>query len=146
MSLFVNAAGGAGFTHDNAADADEGSLQNHFLVKLGFWPNEVGGLLTESQLFQTKTTTIQKGDFVGIFFCNMAGFPSPNQKITKNHMKIIKKHQSRNKWDCTSNRMMTSVKKYSSMSLQAKEDRKIRSSLSRSWQDLASASKVFHDQ
>ena len=33
--------------------------------KLGFCPKEGGGL-AQSQLFQTKTTTIQKGDFVGI--------------------------------------------------------------------------------
>ena len=87
MSLFVNAAGGAGFTHDNAADADKGSLQKKFLVKMGFWPNEVGGLLTESQLFQTKTTTIQKGDFVVIWH----GFPSPNQKIAKTWDFLMKK-------------------------------------------------------
>ena len=83
MSLFVNAAGGAGFTHDNAADADKGSLQKKFLVKLGFWPNEVGGLLTESQLFQTKTTTIQKGDFVGILLQYGGGSPVPTKKSLK---------------------------------------------------------------
>ena len=47
-----------------------------------------GGGICQSQLFQTKITTIQKGDFVAI----RRGFPSPNLKITKNditnHIKI----------------------------------------------------------
>ena len=48
--------------------------------------------LTQFQLFETKTTTIQNCDFVAIW----RGFPSPNQKmlpskITKNHMKITNK-------------------------------------------------------
>ena len=44
-----------------------GACKTNFRPKLGFCPDGgVGGCLTQSQLFKTKTTTIQSGDFVGI--------------------------------------------------------------------------------
>ena len=36
--------------------------------KSGICPNEGGGIWPTPNFFQTKTTTIQKGDFVGIFY------------------------------------------------------------------------------
>ena len=69
----------------------KGSIQSKFSVKARIL-SQGGGGLTQSQLFQTKTTTIQKGDFVGIC-CNMAGFPSPNQKIKKNFKNHTRNHQ-----------------------------------------------------
>ena len=56
----------------------KGKPSNRIFGKnLDFVPTEGG--VCQSQLFQTKTITIQKGDFVAIW----QGFPSPNQKITK---------------------------------------------------------------
>ena len=53
------------------------------------------GCLTQFQLFQTKITTTQKGDFVGILLQCGGGSPVPTKKspkitseITKNHIKI----------------------------------------------------------
>ena len=62
----------------------KGSFQNFFFGKSwDFVLRRGGGGLTQSQLFQTKITTIQKGNFVAIW----RGFPSPNQKIVKNDIK-----------------------------------------------------------
>ena len=67
---------------------DKGSLQIGFLEKnWDFVPTEGGGGDCQFQLFKTKTTTIQKGDFVAIW----QGFPSSNQKITKTWDFFMKK-------------------------------------------------------
>ena len=47
--------------------------------------------LTQSQLFQTKTTTIQKGDFVGILLIYGGDSPVPTKKITNFHQKSHRK-------------------------------------------------------
>ena len=44
------------------------------------------------QLFQTKTTTIQKGDFVGILLQYGGGSPIPTKKSTKITSTITKNH------------------------------------------------------
>ena len=41
------------------------------------------GGLTQSQLFKTKTTTIQNGDFVGILPQYVRGSPVPTKKSPK---------------------------------------------------------------
>ena len=61
-----------------------GAFKSNFWIFLGFCPNWVGGVC-QSQLFQTKTTTMQKGDFVAIW----QGFPSPNQNMGLFHEKMI---------------------------------------------------------
>ena len=65
--------------------------------KLGFCPKEGGS--DPIPTFQTKNTTIQKGDFVAVWRV----FSSPNQTITKNyiknHQKSHKNQQSPKKWD-----------------------------------------------
>ena len=77
-----------------------GAQQNHFWLKLGFCPNKGGRGLTQSQLFKTKITTIQNGDFVGILsHYGRGGVLTPKQnkspKITNHkkgtfHEKIIR--------------------------------------------------------
>ena len=62
-----------------------------FSKSLYFVPTRGGGSLTQSQLFKTKTTTIQSSNFVGILSQYGGGSPVPTKKITKNH---IKNHQS----------------------------------------------------
>ena len=64
-----------------------GAQQNHFWLKLGFCPNKGGRGLTQSQLFKTKITTIQNGDFVGILshYGRGGGPYSQAKQITKNH-------------------------------------------------------------
>ena len=78
-----------------------GSPRNKFSVKVGIL-SQGGEGLTQSQIFQTKTTTIEKDDFVGILLQYGAGSPVPtknspkmNSKITKNHIKIT---YHRKKW------------------------------------------------
>ena len=68
----------------------KGSLQNKFLVKVGILAQGGGGGLTQSQLFfKIDQNLICLGnahkcwDIVAIWW----GFPSPNQKITKNDIK-----------------------------------------------------------
>ena len=69
--------------HHSLSIIHKGSLQNKFSDKVGILSQQ-GFFLTQSYLFNTKTTTIQNGDFVGILSQYGGGFPSPNQnKLTK---------------------------------------------------------------
>ena len=53
-----------------------------------FVPTRGGGSLTQSQLFKTKTTTIQSGDFVGILSQYGRSSAVPTNKIKKIPSKI----------------------------------------------------------
>ena len=71
-------------------------MQNKFSVKVGILAQGGGGGLTQSQLFfKIDQNLICLGtahkcwDFVAIW----RGFPSPNQKITKNAIKNYQKSQ-----------------------------------------------------
>ena len=69
--------------HHSSSIIHKGSLQNKFSDKVGIL-SQRGFFLTQSYLFNTKTTTIQNDDFVGILSQYGKGFPSPNQnKLTK---------------------------------------------------------------
>ena len=59
----------------------KGSMQNKFSVKVGILAQGGGGGLTQSQLFFKIDQNFIYWDFVAIW----RGFPSPNQKIIKNH-------------------------------------------------------------
>ena len=77
----------------------KGACKTNFWPKLGFCPNGSDPIPT----FETKTTTIQNGDFVGILSQYGGGSIVPTKKspkmpskITKNHKKISN-HQKN--WD-----------------------------------------------
>ena len=69
----------------------KGACKTNFWPKLGFCPNGSDPIPT----FETKTTTIQNGDFVGILSQYGRGSPVP----TKKSLKITSKSPIIKKWD-----------------------------------------------
>ena len=67
------------------------ALKQIFGQSWDFVPRRGGEGLTKSQLFQTKTTTIQKGDFVKILLQYSGGSPVLTKNHIKNHKKSHKK-------------------------------------------------------
>ena len=63
MSLFVNAAGGAGFTHDNAADADiiKGEPSKEVFGKVGILAQRGGWASDRIPTFSNQNQNHTKG-------------------------------------------------------------------------------------
>ena len=76
------------------------ALKQIFGQSWDFVPRRGGEGLTKSQLFQTKTTTIQKGDFLGILLQYGGGSPVPTKKSHQQSPKITSKFTNhQRKWD-----------------------------------------------